>query len=173
MKETDIPQNGLNTEVTKYEFGDFTADLRQKLLLRAGEEIRLPPKTYDLLAFFLANPNRVIPKETLINEVWPDTIVEEANLSVHISTLRRTLAGAGEAEVNVKIETFPKIGYRFSGDVRDAEQNGGAPGISINGLLSEVSTRMVGDETILNGGRRIRSTVGVIGSAVVLIAVAA
>src|SRR5687768_10653205 len=101
-----IPQDGWKS-ASKYEIGEFAVDLEQKLLLRGGEEIRLPKKTFELLAYFLANPNRVVEKETLMTEVWPSTIVEDANLSVHISALRKALGGGkgNGKEGNPTIET--------------------------------------------------------------------
>jgi len=103
-----------------YEFGSFRLDAIQRLLFRDGELIHLPPKSFELLAFFVEYPNQVIEKEKLLREVWPDAFVEDANLSVHISSLRKVLgARNGDANGNsqVKIETFPKVGYRFCADV--------------------------------------------------------
>lgn len=99
-----------------YEFGAFTLDTRQNLLLRNNEPLKLPAKAFELLLFLVQNPNQVIDKETLMQEVWKDSFVEDANLPVHISNLRKILNG----DVNGKsaIETFPKVGYRFNADVR-------------------------------------------------------
>src|SRR5687767_13346910 len=96
-----------------FEFGPFRLDAVQKTFSRDTGDIRLPPKTLELLIYFVSNPNEIIGKSTLMNEVWSGTFVEEANLSVHVSTLRKALAG----EKIVSIETFPKVGYRFSADV--------------------------------------------------------
>ena len=101
---------------SSYEFGAFILDTKQNLLLHGLEPVKLPAKAYELLHFFVRNPNQVIDKETLMLEVWKDSFVEDANLAVHISNLRKILNG----DVNGKsaIETFPKVGYRFNGDVR-------------------------------------------------------
>ncbi len=106
-----------NKNGSSYEFGAFVLDTKQNLLVRGGEPVKLPAKAFELLLFFVRNPNQVIGKETLIQEVWKDSFVEEANLAVHISNLRKILNG----DVNGKsaIETFPKVGYRFNGQVAE------------------------------------------------------
>lgn len=106
-----------NKNGSSYEFGAFVLDTTQNLLVREGEPVKLPAKAFELLLFFVRNPNQVIDKETLMREVWKDSIVEEANLAVHISNLRKILNG----DVNGKsaIETFPKVGYRFNGQVAE------------------------------------------------------
>ena len=98
-----------------YEFGGFVLDTRQNLLLHGGEQVKLPAKAFELLLFFVKNPNQVIDKETLMSEVWKDAFVEEANLAVHISNLRKIFET--DKLQSVTIETFPKVGYRFNTDV--------------------------------------------------------
>lgn len=100
-----------------YEFGSFRLNPEEHLLLQNGQPVRMPPKTFELLLFFVHNNNQVIDKETLMQEVWRDTFVEEANLTVHISTIRKILAD--DSEKAARIETFPKRGYRFTANVRE------------------------------------------------------
>ena len=103
-----------------YEFGSFRLDAGQRILTLEGQIIRLSPKMFELLLYFVEHPNQVIEKDTLMREVWRDAIVEDANLTVHISNLRKALNGdLGRA---VSIETFPKVGYRFSAEVSTLEQ---------------------------------------------------
>jgi Tol biopolymer transport system component/DNA-binding winged helix-turn-helix (wHTH) protein len=97
-----------------YEFGPFRLDLEQRLLTRSGQVLPLAPKTFDLLVLLAQRPRHAFSKQELISALWPDTFVEEANLSFQISTLRKALSD-GEAQW---IETIPKHGYRFSADVR-------------------------------------------------------
>jgi DNA-binding winged helix-turn-helix (wHTH) protein/TolB-like protein len=99
-----------------FEFGSFRADAAQRLLLTGGEPVKLSPKAFELLMLLIQNPNQVIEKERIMSEVWKDSFVEEANLSVHISSLRKIFAAVGDD--SAKIETFPKVGYRFIADVR-------------------------------------------------------
>jgi DNA-binding winged helix-turn-helix (wHTH) protein len=114
-------QNGL------YEFGPFRLDAAQRLLTRNGEAVTLPPKTFDLLALLAENKGRVLSKRELMQALWPDVFVEEANLSFQISALRKALGDS-----MAWIETLPKHGYRFTAPVTLADN--GEP----LALLSEV-----------------------------------
>jgi DNA-binding winged helix-turn-helix (wHTH) protein/TolB-like protein len=101
---TDDPQK-------KYKLGPFVLDPQQKILTRDGEIVRLVPKAFEILVCLVRNANRVVRKEDLIRDVWPDSFVEDANLTVHISTLRKVLNG--ESPQLTTIETLPKVGYRL------------------------------------------------------------
>ena len=75
-----------------YEFGDFRIDPGKRLLRRRdGTPVPLAPKAFDTLLFLVENHGAVLDKERLMEAVWPDSIVEENNLSQNISTLRRVL----------------------------------------------------------------------------------
>ncbi len=94
-----------------YEFGSFCLILKEHRLYRQGEQVMLPPKEVDLLLLLVQNAGQVMLREHLIKALWPNTVVEEANLNVHISALRKALAeGQGEQQF---IETLPRLGYRF------------------------------------------------------------
>jgi len=93
-------------------FGDFQFDPEAPLLTRGSRALELSPKALQVLAVLVGNAGRVVSKDDLLNIVWPEAVVEEGNLSVHIFALRRALgAGATRAEY---IETIPKRGYRFA-----------------------------------------------------------
>jgi DNA-binding winged helix-turn-helix (wHTH) protein/TolB-like protein len=94
-----------------YEFGTFRIDRRERLLLHDGEPAPLPPKVYDTLLALVMHSGHIVGKEELMKAVWPDTFVEEANLTVNVSALRKAL-GEGESEQRF-IETVPRRGYRF------------------------------------------------------------
>jgi DNA-binding winged helix-turn-helix (wHTH) protein/tetratricopeptide (TPR) repeat protein len=99
-----------------YEFGPFRLDPNERLLRRDSQVVPLTPKAFDLLLVLLEHPGRLLEKETLLETVWPDSIVEEGNLADNISRLRKAL---GEGENGQKfIETIPRRGYRFVADVR-------------------------------------------------------
>ncbi|HRH42918.1 MAG TPA: winged helix-turn-helix domain-containing protein [Pyrinomonadaceae bacterium] len=100
-----------------YEFDEFRVDANQKCLWHGEELVSLTPKAFDTLVVLLENKGRVVDKDTLLNQVWADTFVEEATLAQNISTLRKTFA----LQPNGKqfIETIPRRGYRFVGDVRE------------------------------------------------------
>lgn len=94
-----------------YEFGPYRFAPEEHRLYRDGEVVLLPPKELDLLMLLLRHAGQVMGRERLIKALWPDTVVEEANLNVHISALRKALAdGSGEQQY---IETLPRLGYRF------------------------------------------------------------
>jgi Tol biopolymer transport system component/DNA-binding winged helix-turn-helix (wHTH) protein len=103
-----------------YEFGPYRLDAAERLLLRDGEVVPLQPKVFDLLLALLERHGRLVEKDELMNAVWPDTIVEEANLANNISILRKTLSENGERF----IETAPKRGYRFVASVKKLEEDG-------------------------------------------------
>src|SRR5262245_15538663 len=99
-----------------YEFGPFRLDAGERLLLRAGDAVPLAPKTFDVLLAFVEQPGHLLEKEVLLKTVWPDSFVEENNLTDNIFRLRKAL---GEGENGRKfIETIPKRGYRFVADVK-------------------------------------------------------
>ncbi len=116
-----------------YEFGPFRLATAEHRLYRNGEVVMLPPKEFDLLLLLVQNPGQVMNRESLIKALWPNTVVEEANLNVHISALRKALAeNAGELHF---IETLPRLGYRFIAPV--TEVNGTAVISSISRALAE------------------------------------
>ena len=94
-----------------YEFHSFRLEVSERLLLRDGQPVALTPKAFDLLVYFVERPNTLLDKDTLFAAVWPDTIVEEANLAFQVSALRKVLDGAGEGPS--LIQTVPTKGYRF------------------------------------------------------------
>src|SRR5262249_52419903 len=94
-----------------YEFGSFRLNPSERLLLREGQVIPLAPKAFDLLLVLVERHGHLVEKEELLKLVWADSFVEEANLSVKMSALRKALGESpGEAQF---IETIPKRGYRF------------------------------------------------------------
>lgn len=92
-------------------FGPFTLDMGDRLLWRVGELVPLTPKAFDLLAVLVQNPGKVLSKAELIERVWPDAFVEEANLSHQVYRLRAVL-GDGEGDASY-IDTLSRRGYRF------------------------------------------------------------
>lgn len=104
-----------------FAFAEFVFDAEDKILWRADEPVGLPPKTCELLAVFIENAGQILTKEDLMNAVWADTFVEEANLSHHIAVLRKSL---GEDKTDKKfIRTIPRKGYRFIAPVSPLPPN--------------------------------------------------
>jgi DNA-binding winged helix-turn-helix (wHTH) protein len=94
-----------------FEFGPFRLDPDDRILLREGQRVPLTPRAFDLLLVLVERHGHVVEKDQLMKLVWPDSCVEETNLTHHISILRSTLAGGSNA--GPIIETLPKRGYRF------------------------------------------------------------
>ena len=99
-----------------YEFGDFRLDPHEKVLWRDGQVANVTPKAIETLLVLVENPGRIISKEEIFRRVWPNSFVEEANLTHHIFRLRKHL---GETEETKFIETVPKRGYRFTAKVNN------------------------------------------------------
>jgi TolB-like protein/DNA-binding winged helix-turn-helix (wHTH) protein/cytochrome c-type biogenesis protein CcmH/NrfG len=99
-----------------YEFGPFQLDPSVPLLLREGRPVALTLKALETLIVLVERGGQVVSREELIEAIWPDTAVEENNLSVNVSALRKVL---GESNSEEKyIETVPRRGYRFTAPVR-------------------------------------------------------
>jgi DNA-binding winged helix-turn-helix (wHTH) protein/Tol biopolymer transport system component len=94
-----------------YTFGEFSLNVEDHTLDRNGETIPITPKMFDLLLVFLENPGRVLKKDILLQTVWPDSFVEEGNITYNIRQLRRVMED--DAQSPKYIETIPRRGYRF------------------------------------------------------------
>ena len=105
-----------------YEFGPFRLIPEERQLLRDNQPVQLTPKCFDLLVVLVENSGHLIGKDELLKRLWPDSFVEEANLSVNMSALRRALdEGPNEHQY---VETVPRRGYRFVAGVRDRWDGG-------------------------------------------------
>ena len=111
-----------------YEFGDFRLNPADHSLLSGGKPISLTPKSFEILVALIESNGRLVTKDELMKKIWPDSFVEEANLTVNVSTLRRALGDT--AEHQQYIETVPKLGYRFIAPVTEL-RNGGRPEIPV------------------------------------------
>jgi len=108
----------LSQTQTAFEFGPFRLDGEARTLFRDAKPVPLTPKPFDLLMILVANAGRAITKESLMRQLWPETAVEEGNLAVAVFAARKALGDTGEPPL---IETIPRVGYRFNGEVRAAE----------------------------------------------------
>jgi DNA-binding winged helix-turn-helix (wHTH) protein/tetratricopeptide (TPR) repeat protein len=95
------------------EFGPFRLDVSRRVLWREGEVLPVTPKALDVLAALCEQPGEVATKDELMRRVWPETFVEEANLTVHVSALRKALGS--QPDGRPWIDTVPRRGYRFVG----------------------------------------------------------
>jgi DNA-binding winged helix-turn-helix (wHTH) protein/tetratricopeptide (TPR) repeat protein len=100
-----------------YEFGPFRIDSAERLLLRDSRPVHITAKAFDTLLVLIQSRSHLVEKSDLMRAVWEDRFVEEGNLAVTISSLRKVLEDDGSE--HKYIQTVPKLGYRFVGEVRD------------------------------------------------------
>ncbi|MFN2511907.1 MAG: tetratricopeptide repeat protein [Pyrinomonadaceae bacterium] len=113
-----------------YEFDAFRIDPAARLLLREGTPVPLTPKVFETLLALVQNSGHALAKDRLMREVWPDSHVEEANLTQNVFTLRKVLGKSRDGRQY--IETVPRLGYRFAATVREVRSEG--PHRSIDSL---------------------------------------
>jgi DNA-binding winged helix-turn-helix (wHTH) protein len=123
-----------------YDFGPFRVDPSQRVLLRSGTPVRLPPKTFEVLLALVESGGRVLTKEDLLSRVWPDSVVEEANLSHHVFALRKALSDDGQDARY--IETVPKRGYRLAMQVQEVPDERTVPAPQSDGQSGAGTVRM-------------------------------
>ncbi len=120
---------------TRHRFGEFTLDLERGTVLKAGDEVKLRPKVYEALVFLFENRGRLIPKEELIQALWPDAFVTEDSLVQCMVELRRALNDQAQKIV----KTVPRRGYLFEAAVEPeaatapAAKPGAAPAPRVTG----------------------------------------
>lgn len=102
-----------------YEFDSFRLDLVECVLLCDGTPVPLKPKAFQMLSAFVESNGHMLEKAELMRRLWPHTLVDEANLTVNISQLRKALGQNGKGEQY--IQTIPKRGYRFVATVREVK----------------------------------------------------
>lgn len=102
-------------------FGDFTLDLDRASLTRGQQEVRLRPRTFDVLAYLVRHAGRLVPKQELFHAVWGEVAVTDDSLVQCLVEIRRALAGESE-----RVKTVRARGYLFDGKVGHPE----GPGLS-------------------------------------------
>ncbi len=93
-------------------FGPFVLDSARRTLSRSGQPIAITPKAFDVLTVLAAGAGQLVTKETIMRAVWPDTIVDEGNLTFQVSTLRKVLEG-DPSSAWPYIVTVPGRGYQL------------------------------------------------------------
>ena len=139
-----------------YEFGPFRINVTERLLQRGDELVPLGPKVFDTLLILVENHGHVVEKRELMDQLWPDTFVEESSLTQNISLLRRALTSS-ETDRHY-IETIPKRGYRFIGDVSQINESAQNGLIETNGLTEiSLTADTQNHQRVMIPGRRERS----------------
>jgi DNA-binding winged helix-turn-helix (wHTH) protein len=104
-----------------YRFGSYELQPAERLLFYEGHPVGLTPKAFDLLVFLVERSGHLCQKEELMRALWPDSFVEEGNLAVTVSLLRKALGD--ERGHQQYIETVSKSGYRFIAPVENLEDH--------------------------------------------------
>jgi serine/threonine-protein kinase len=115
-----------------YEFGPFRVDPAERLLLKDAEPVALTPKAFDLLVHLLERHGHLVEKQALMAALWPDAVVEEANLAYNVSAVRKALGDGQEGEQF--IQTVPTRGYRFVAPVRELSREPARTSMGLLGL---------------------------------------
>jgi len=126
-----------------YEFGSVKVDAYRHTLERNGESVPVPPRAMDALLLLIARRGETVSKEELLKRLWPDAHVEESNLPVLLSAVRRAVGDDGRHQRY--IQTVSRSGYRFVGEVRELSAGRAAAGAETRMPHVEVKAR--------NGGR--------------------
>ena len=125
-----------------YEFGPFRLDPVERRLLRDKQAVPLPPKCFDLLVLLVANHGQLMTKNQILESVWAGSFVEESNLPVAISAIRRALGERDDERPY--IETVPKAGYRFAAPVHVVQTPLKATSLGTSNALGDQSARFGG-----------------------------
>jgi DNA-binding winged helix-turn-helix (wHTH) protein/TolB-like protein/Tfp pilus assembly protein PilF len=126
-----------------YEFGRFRVNTGERILLRDGEIVPLTPKVFDILMTLVESSGQVVSKDGLMKKVWPDSFVEEGNLTQNISLLRKAL---GEGQNGTQfIETVARRGYRFSQPVRELTESDDDQRLRTNDVANVSAPRIESD----------------------------
>jgi DNA-binding winged helix-turn-helix (wHTH) protein/tetratricopeptide (TPR) repeat protein len=113
-KRSRSPSTVYDGSMSVYSFGPFVLDPVERRLTRDGRQVAVPGKAWQILVMLAEANGRLVPHETFRARLWPNVVVEDRTLTVHMSTLRKAL-GDGPAEF---IETVPREGYRLATPVR-------------------------------------------------------
>ncbi|MGA2997502.1 ATP-binding protein [Bradyrhizobium sp.] len=133
----------------KLKFGPFELSSGERVLQRDGAMLPLGSRALDILIYLAQRPGEVVSKKELIDHVWPDVVVEEGSLRVHISAIRKAL---GDGKIgNRYIANVQGRGYSFVGSVNGhVERKADNPDGRHEGILPARSRRMVGRDLVLN-----------------------
>jgi len=137
-----------------YKFGSFSLDATAKVLLKDDRPVTVTRKAVETLLVLVENAGQVVPKEEMFTAIWPDRVVDEANLTQNIAMVRRALGA--ERGTPAYIETFPGRGYRLVGPVL-AEEKESVTSQNVNGQnpahqseTGKLLSGSVGNESLIN-----------------------
>ena len=135
-------------EHTLIRFEGFELDPAARTLKRDGQVVAIKPKTFELLLYLAEHPQQLVTKDELLSAVWPNSYVEERNLSQHVFLLRKELAATGQGEGIVM--TVPGKGYQFTAAVERISKHaeiGAEPKLVVHAVQSVTRVVVEEDET--------------------------
>jgi DNA-binding winged helix-turn-helix (wHTH) protein/TolB-like protein/Flp pilus assembly protein TadD len=137
-----------------FRFGNFRLYPTESLLLHDQSPVSMAPKAFDILLYLVQNSGHLVKRDELMQAVWPDSFVEETNLTVNISLLRKLLGGTADGQTY--IATVPRKGYRFQAVVEECDDSGesgpGANGVGpSDGGAQNVGVGILDSPSVLNG----------------------
>ena len=107
----------------QFVFGDYVLDPDRRELTRGSEAVAIGPQVFDLLLYLVQNREHVVSKDDLLDAVWGGRIVSESTLTSHINAVRKAIGDSGEEQRLIR--TVARKGFRFVGDVREAQSPDG------------------------------------------------
>ncbi len=155
-----------------YEFGSFRLNPADHSLLCSGKPVSLTPKSFDILVTLIERNGLLVTKDELMKTIWPDSFVEEANLTVNVSALRKALGDTPEHQQY--IETVPKLGYRFIAPVTALA--GGEPAPTVQSTFplpqtQDADTKQSDSVAAATSDRSFWSRMGVVALAAIILLV--
>src|SRR5262245_33800879 len=120
-----------------YEFGPFRIDTLKRILMRDGEVVQITPKAFDILLALIERNGEALSKDDLMNAVWPDTVVEENNLTRNISSLRKALGE--KPDERRYVVTISGRGYQFVAEVRKLKGEDSGAAVKQAGAIRLIS----------------------------------
>jgi len=141
MRVHSTPMGAGAEDPSSIEFGRFRVDRRARQLLADGHPVELGGRAFDTLLVLIDGRGEVISKDDLLGRIWPDRVVEENNLEIQISTLRKVFGPDRDL-----IRTVAHRGYQFTGEVRAVDAPGGATAASPATNLPVPVSELIGRE---------------------------
>lgn len=164
---SDLP-SASSSPLLIYEFESFRLDPANRLLTCAGKEVPLPGRAFEVLLLLVRRPGALVSKEELMATVWGGSFVEDSNLTVAISTLRRALQE--DPHDRRYIQTVARCGYRFIAEVRESWQTPRAaaaatlkqPADDAQQIVSDAPVQSAGELPQTDPGRQSRTTLWIL-----------
>src|SRR3954454_20970481 len=122
----------------RYLFEDYALDPDRRELTRHAEAVAIWPKVFDLLLYLIQNREHVVSKDDLLEAVWSGRIVAESTLTSHINAVRKAIGDSGEEQRLVR--TIARKGFRFIGEVREADVSDGFGSSKTEPVTSDETT---------------------------------